>query len=497
MQAAEMTGLTRQTIQNWIDKGVLNCIVVGKAHFLDSDTLESLFDDLQDVEKSRLKLKEIKQEYEAKQQEYGKKIKDLKDCLFLFDDDVLSSLRKRFYLSYPSMLSSIDLISVNEMNILNDIIAGYSIEYICEERNLTLAQITKIAKSAISKMSKLRSYVVHCKSSLERNYDILDELKSAHHTIELLKKELDTLSEYRFQKESIKEYEEAYYQHLLLKTKLENMNLVQRVQTVFKENHIETLGDLVNYNRNDILKLHGVGKTCMKEMEDLLESLNLSFGMNTDWIEENYNLYQISLRERCKTLIPILNTNLEETDLRQKWYYESLLMNDIVTIGDLASRFSFEIKDIIELDGDVEEIESFLESYGLHFDFNVKAIYKEYELMNIQSSIDREKEEAKIRNLVGIWDIEQIECIAEDKEPDFFRRRNGAYWEITIKNISIHDEPEMLDGRSYDYTLKDWELNIGGIVTYTVTELTNDKLVVRSQGKYDSCNIVTFKKRND
>ena len=41
---------------------------------------------------------------------------------------------------------------------------------------------------------------------------------------------------------------------------------------------VETLGDLVQYNKTDLLKFRNFGKKSLTELDDLLESLNLSFG---------------------------------------------------------------------------------------------------------------------------------------------------------------------------------------------------------------------------
>lgn len=41
---------------------------------------------------------------------------------------------------------------------------------------------------------------------------------------------------------------------------------------------VETLGELVQYNKNDLLKFRNFGKKSLTELDDLLESQNLSFG---------------------------------------------------------------------------------------------------------------------------------------------------------------------------------------------------------------------------
>ena len=43
---------------------------------------------------------------------------------------------------------------------------------------------------------------------------------------------------------------------------------------------VETLGELVQYNRNDLLKFRNFGKKSLTELDDLLSAMNLNFGMD-------------------------------------------------------------------------------------------------------------------------------------------------------------------------------------------------------------------------
>lgn len=72
--------------------------------------------------------------------------------------------------------------------------------------------------------------------------------------------------------------EEILHMRQLLKTKLVDMNLSVRALNCLKAAEVETLGDLVQYNKNDLLKFRNFGKKSLTELDELLESLNLSFG---------------------------------------------------------------------------------------------------------------------------------------------------------------------------------------------------------------------------
>ena len=66
----------------------------------------------------------------------------------------------------------------------------------------------------------------------------------------------------------------------LLKTKLIDLDLSVRALNCLKAAEVETLGDLVSYNKADLLKFRNFGKKSLIELENLVASKNLDFGMN-------------------------------------------------------------------------------------------------------------------------------------------------------------------------------------------------------------------------
>ena len=74
--------------------------------------------------------------------------------------------------------------------------------------------------------------------------------------------------------------EEVLHMRQLLKTKLtdSSLNLSVRALNCLKAADVETLGDLVQYNKTDLLKFRNFGKKSLTELDDLLLGLNLSFG---------------------------------------------------------------------------------------------------------------------------------------------------------------------------------------------------------------------------
>lgn len=74
--------------------------------------------------------------------------------------------------------------------------------------------------------------------------------------------------------------EEVLHMRQLLKTKLVDLDLSVRALNCLKAAEVDSLGDLVKFNKNDLLKFRNFGKKSLTELEDLLITMNLTFGMD-------------------------------------------------------------------------------------------------------------------------------------------------------------------------------------------------------------------------
>jgi DNA-directed RNA polymerase subunit alpha len=74
--------------------------------------------------------------------------------------------------------------------------------------------------------------------------------------------------------------EDVLHMRQLLKTKLSDQDLSVRALNCLKAAEVDTVGDLVRFNRSDLLKFRNFGKKSLSELDDLLTALNLNFGMD-------------------------------------------------------------------------------------------------------------------------------------------------------------------------------------------------------------------------
>jgi DNA-directed RNA polymerase subunit alpha len=74
--------------------------------------------------------------------------------------------------------------------------------------------------------------------------------------------------------------EESLHMRQLLKTKLVDLDLSVRALNCLKAAEVETLGDLVTFNKNDLMKFRNFGKKSLSELEELVAVKGLNFGMD-------------------------------------------------------------------------------------------------------------------------------------------------------------------------------------------------------------------------
>ena len=80
---------------------------------------------------------------------------------------------------------------------------------------------------------------------------------------------------------SIDEYDEqSLHMRQLLKMKLVDLDLSVRALNCLKSAEVDTLGDLVTYNRSDLMKFRNFGKKSLTELDELVDAKGVQFGMD-------------------------------------------------------------------------------------------------------------------------------------------------------------------------------------------------------------------------
>jgi DNA-directed RNA polymerase subunit alpha len=74
--------------------------------------------------------------------------------------------------------------------------------------------------------------------------------------------------------------EESLHMRQLLKTRLIDLDLSVRALNCLKAAEVDTLGDLVSYNKSDLMKFRNFGKKSLTELDELVMVKGLTFGMD-------------------------------------------------------------------------------------------------------------------------------------------------------------------------------------------------------------------------
>lgn len=295
-EAARITGLTRQTIQNWIQKGTIKVHKINKANFIDADTLIALADTIEDVRATEQAIKREKELFEQERLEYEQKRHNVRDkiwrirYLFVMAN---STIRTDFYKTMVHLMCAHSDLTEREGQVLTMLLEGVSYSDVAKEIGITLTRIQQIASNAIRKAKDL--------SKIQKKLDDI-ELKDAY--IEDLKMRLDGLKSQLVEVENTKLMREKMdaEEYVANKMREDNDLKILRIRIVdlcqdgkvsvraansCNQLQIETIADLASCNRSDILKARNCGKKTLFELIDILEIYGLKFGIDTKSIIEN------------------------------------------------------------------------------------------------------------------------------------------------------------------------------------------------------------------
>ena len=114
---------------------------------------------------------------------------------------------------------------------------------------------------------------IHPKDALTETAKIL-----IHHFMLFSNERISIKDEYA---SAIDEYDEqSLHMRQLLKMKLVDLDLSVRALNCLKAAEVDTLGDLVTYNRSDLMKFRNFGKKSLTELDELVEAKGVHFGMD-------------------------------------------------------------------------------------------------------------------------------------------------------------------------------------------------------------------------
>ena len=284
-EAALLLDVTPQTISNWVEKGVLKGHFVDRLLKIDKATVEKYFDTLSDLAFIEKRIFAAKRDLQLAEKELEKNLDDTRSAIHLLGKGVPEHLLNEIF-SAIIEASGDDVLKEREKTILTMLLEGKDVEFVAEEYGLTRSRIMQIVSKAVRKLATVKTF-----SELRREYkQLVFDNTNFQNVIEALQNRVKKLERIN----NIDTAPVSEYDYLLgdkggtftamMNTPVYDLDISVRSLNCLKGADVDTLYDLVKCNKTDLMKFRNFGKKSLTELEDLLESLHLHFGMDVDAI---------------------------------------------------------------------------------------------------------------------------------------------------------------------------------------------------------------------
>ena len=282
-EAAKMLGVSRQTLTNWGNTGVIKIHRTGKGGnclWVDADTLDALGDKMKEVESARLRLEQEDANLQAAYKREHAKLTDIHRQMFMIETMGTSIYAMEFYLAIPAMLVELEILTERECTIMQRVISGTDIGRIAQDFGLTRSRIMQIFYRGCRRAK--------CLGTINEKIDELELLKEE---VTELRQTVRVLSREVKQQQSLQDMtEEERIQHIretdemlkVFNTRLIDCDLSVRALNCLRSAELETVGDLARVKKSDLIRFRNFGRKSATELEDFLSDKGLTFGMDVD-----------------------------------------------------------------------------------------------------------------------------------------------------------------------------------------------------------------------
>lgn len=277
--AAEMLRVDPQTVSNWIEKGVLTGRLIGRVVMVDSDTVNKVFDSLEDLARTEKAIKDLQAENYEKARMFKMAVDEWQQDIATVNGLERPSRLVRMIISMIENVNT-EMMGERERVILQKYLDCYDFEAIGDEFGLTRERVRQIIEKAIRKLGSLEPYgdiVNRCNELEAENKLIKATLKRQEAELAALRDKRDNASDEEKALGAMSETDRLVIE--MLNKRLVDMNLTVRALNCLKAADLETFADLVQCNKVNLLKCRNFGKKSLGELDDLLEAVSTSIGV--------------------------------------------------------------------------------------------------------------------------------------------------------------------------------------------------------------------------
>lgn len=251
--AAEFLNCSQQTVSNWVNDGILKGHNIDGRLFVDANTLDALVDNVNDIENSKTKIAELRNQLDEERKKLENEL-TLKREELLLCKSVLGSITRSTVSSLVSTYKS--LLAESEADVIKSVLCCGNIEDVAK-------------KYDIDGLRVLRIFEKGCKRLRSVNFDKMNE------ELFFFKQRVNELENENQNLRNGISVSTNNTRNKFLDEKISDCDLTVRALTQLRCMNVETVEDLVKLKRTDLLRQRNMGKKTVSEIEDFLYTHNL------------------------------------------------------------------------------------------------------------------------------------------------------------------------------------------------------------------------------
>ena len=284
-KAAEILGVSRQTISNYIKEGILGSYVGEHGIlYVNSEDIEKYAQKYKMIAANEKMIDEKLKEVEYRKRAINVELTELRDRATANGKLAANAVGMLFgVINTMSHLGVLPNLTYRESNLLKDIINGMTYDELSIKYGVSATRIRQIAEKTCNKLTYNENIVI---AELSTNRTLQYEVERLKKVIKSLQVSFD---EYRRAKGD-KPVSSAVLPPLILGKDINDCNLPVRILNALRWCEVYTVGDLLRkfHCKSDLYKIRNLGKKSIWIILDFIEENNLDFKENGESEEEFY-----------------------------------------------------------------------------------------------------------------------------------------------------------------------------------------------------------------
>lgn len=284
-KAAEILGVSRQTISNYIKEGILGGYVGEHGIlYVNSEDVEKYAQKYKMIAANEKMIDDKLKEIEAHKRAINVELTELRDRATANGKLAANAVGMLFgVINTMSHLGVLPNLTYRESNLLKDIINGMTYDELSIKYGLSVTRIRQITDKTCNKLTYNEDIAI---AELSTNRALQYEVERLNKVIKSLQVSFD---EYRRAKGD-KPVSSAVLPPLILGKDINDCNFPVRILNMFRCYSIYTVGDLLRkfHGKSDLDKIRNLGKKSIWIILDFIEENNLSFKQNGESDEDFY-----------------------------------------------------------------------------------------------------------------------------------------------------------------------------------------------------------------